>query len=562
MKPEYHTIYNRCSLFEGEQNIAPFLKQLSSLIEKDKISQTLEASEIPFIVSIIVNPDEYQIKGGYNYAPNIYLKLADEFQGDAKIHAFLMRLTGLPLPKGIDSIFVYFGTTKYTDTSPASATPPQKGAPTGDEDAPMVFTAEEPRYTFDEIILRPEVRHRLERAAAIITHRDLIFNTWGFGRCDKATKSILFLYGPAGTGKTITAHAVASHIGKKIIVSSYAQIESKYVGEGAKNLRLIFDAATEQDAMLFFDEADSFLSNRIAESSSSSDKHYNRMSNEMFQLLENFNGCVVFATNLVSDIDSAFKSRIVDSILFELPDLDGRIALMKRLTPSELVFDTPLTDEDFRAFAAELNGFSGRDIRKSILLTLADAAMLASENQDAFRFTREIYQKGFIEVKETNEQVERESNGGDLIDVAQECVDKTLFNEKLLQIAQHVLYADGCKKPSEVQLLEELSERFRSPVPDWEKTQALSIAEICSGIERLDKKQELMNVACRMATIDKDVPESEITVLQSIHKALGFAPERFENVKQYLVSLIESNTKWENVIRIFDTDTDNERIKN
>ena len=89
------------------------------------------------------------------------------------------------------------------------------------------------------------------------------------------------------------------------MIASYASIESKWVGEGPKNLRRIFSDAEEQDAILFFDEADSFLSKRVSNAETGSDKHYNRRSNEMFQLLESYNGIVIFATNLVSDFDTA-----------------------------------------------------------------------------------------------------------------------------------------------------------------------------------------------------------------------------------------------------------------
>lgn len=82
------------------------------------------------------------------------------------------------------------------------------------------------------------------------------------------------------------AHALASELKKKIMIASYASIESKWVGEGPKNLRRIFSDAEEQDAILFFDEADSFLSKRVSNAETGSDKHYNRMSNEMFQSLD------------------------------------------------------------------------------------------------------------------------------------------------------------------------------------------------------------------------------------------------------------------------------------
>lgn len=126
-----------------------------------------------------------------------------------------------------------------------------------DEDQLPSYTATLPRYDLGKVILDESTKNQIERAIALINNQHLIFESWGFREVDPNTKTILCFFGAPGTGKTMCAHALAKQLGKKILIASYASIESKWVGEGPKNMRKIFEDATNQDAILFFDEADS-----------------------------------------------------------------------------------------------------------------------------------------------------------------------------------------------------------------------------------------------------------------------------------------------------------------
>ncbi len=244
-----------------------------------------------------------------------------------------------------------------------------------EEDLTVSFEAIVPKYSLDKVILDEITKAQLSRSIALIRNQKLIFDTWGFREVDPNTKTILCFFGAPGTGKTMCAHAIAKELGKKIMVASYASIESKWVGEGPKNMRRIFKDAEEQDALLFFDEADSFLSKRVNNAETGSDKHYNRMSNEMFQLLEEYDGVVVFATNLVSDFDKAFKSRILSFVEFTLPDDETRVKLIETMIPSKLPLNEPLSANIIQPLANCSEGFSGREIRKALLISLSEAAL-------------------------------------------------------------------------------------------------------------------------------------------------------------------------------------------
>jgi len=118
----------------------------------------------------------------------------------------------------------------------------------------------------------------------------------------------------------MAAEAIASRLGKKILRVSYADIESKFHGEGPKRLKGIFLAATRQDAVLFIDEADSLLSARLNHVTQGSEQAINSMRSQLLISLENHDGIVIFATNLIENYDKAFKTRLL-SVEMKRPDV-------------------------------------------------------------------------------------------------------------------------------------------------------------------------------------------------------------------------------------------------
>lgn len=116
---------------------------------------------------------------------------------------------------------------------------------------------------------------------------------------------ILNFYGKAGTGKSMTAEAVAKALNKKVYHINYFELESKYVGETPKNIRRAFECATRDDAVLIFDEADSFLGKRLSSVTQSADYGVNITRSVLLMELEKFSGVVVFTTNLISNYDEA-----------------------------------------------------------------------------------------------------------------------------------------------------------------------------------------------------------------------------------------------------------------
>ena len=78
------------------------------------------------------------------------------------------------------------------------------------------FFPSTPRYKFEQIILDDNIKQEIFDAVKVLECKDLIYNQWGFGEIDPVPRSILNFYGEPGTGKTMCAHAIANHLGKKI----------------------------------------------------------------------------------------------------------------------------------------------------------------------------------------------------------------------------------------------------------------------------------------------------------------------------------------------------------
>jgi SpoVK/Ycf46/Vps4 family AAA+-type ATPase len=243
-------------------------------------------------------------------------------------------------------------------------------APRPDDAPPTHYESRAPLYTFEQLVLPGDVEQELVVAVEALRLEPLVFDVWGLRAIEPYPRTALNFHGPPGTGKTMAAHALAHRLGRRILVASYAEIESKYHGDGPKNVRALFQAAERQGALLFVDEADSLLSKRLTQVTQGSEQAINSMRSQLLICLEQFRGVVVFATNLVENYDKAFETR-VRHVRFSLPDLEGRREIWRRL----LVPGLPLaSDIDPAVLAEREDDVCGRDLKNAVL----DAARRAA----------------------------------------------------------------------------------------------------------------------------------------------------------------------------------------
>ena len=226
------------------------------------------------------------------------------------------------------------------------------------------YQAELPRYSFDQVILSKSLTDQILEAVGTIQVEYKVFDEWGLRNIIPNASSALSFYGPPGTGKSMAAEAIANKLGKKILRATYADIESKYHGEGPKMVKAIFKAAERDDAILFIDESDSLLSKRLTDVSDGSAQAINSMRSQLLICLEQFKGIVIFATNLVVNYDKAFLSRLI-SIEFTVPDEEARAAIWEQHLKG-LGLKIPLDDNLNIKELAEKYVFCGREIKNSV----------------------------------------------------------------------------------------------------------------------------------------------------------------------------------------------------
>ncbi|MCW1332065.1 ATP-binding protein [Campylobacter jejuni] len=207
-----------------------------------------------------------------------------------------------------------------------------------------IFELIEPSIDINDIIMPQNTKELLEN---ILKQQDKKvlerLNSWGI-KSNKNIEAKIIFYGPAGTGKTMSALAMAKSMKKTVLSFDCSKILSKWVGESEQNVRKIFDTyknivqTCKQSPILLLNEADQFLSTRV-ESSSGSDKMHNQMQNIFLEQIEHFNGVIIATTNFLESLDSAFSRRFDYKIEFKKPDFKDRLKMWEKFLPRKASFE-------------------------------------------------------------------------------------------------------------------------------------------------------------------------------------------------------------------------------
>ena len=171
----------------------------------------------------------------------------------------------------------------------------------------------------------------------------------------------VLLHGPPGTGKTMIAKAVATEVNAHFKSINGPEIISKYYGESEKQLREIFDEASENaPAIVFIDEIDSICPKR----EDVSGEVERRVVAQMLTLMDGMQGrenvVVIGATNRQDALDPALRrpGRFDREIEIGVPDRDGRREIMEIHTRQ-----MPISDDFDMAWVMDNTyGFVGADL--------------------------------------------------------------------------------------------------------------------------------------------------------------------------------------------------------
>jgi proteasome regulatory subunit len=186
-----------------------------------------------------------------------------------------------------------------------------------------------------------------------------------FGEVGIDPPSGVLLYGPPGTGKTMLAKAVANETDATFIKMAGSELVHKFIGEGAKLVRDLFEVARKNEpAVIFIDEIDAIASKRT-DSKTSGDAEVQRT---MMQLLSEMDGFdergeirIIAATNRFDMLDPAIlrPGRFDRLIEVPKPDATGRELIFKIHTRDMNVGD----DVDYAVLAEMAENASGADIK-------------------------------------------------------------------------------------------------------------------------------------------------------------------------------------------------------
>ena len=181
--------------------------------------------------------------------------------------------------------------------------------------------------TWEDLVLEPYVLNQLGEIRAWMDSGPTLLHEWGLGRKLGPGYRCLF-HGSPGTGKTLTAALLGTHSGREVYRVDLSLVVSKYIGETEKNLENVFQHAERQECLLFFDEADALFGKRTGVSNAH-DRYANQEVAYLLQRLEEYEGLVILASNLVSNLDDAFLRRFQSVVHFPLPKPAERLRLWR-----------------------------------------------------------------------------------------------------------------------------------------------------------------------------------------------------------------------------------------
>jgi proteasome regulatory subunit len=217
-----------------------------------------------------------------------------------------------------------------------------------------------PGVTYEDIGGLDEQMNEVRETVEMPLERPEMFDQVGID-----PPSGVLLYGPPGTGKTMLAKAVANQTDATFIKMAGSELVHKFIGEGAKLVRDLFEVARENEpAVLFIDEIDAIASKRT-DSKTSGDAEVQRT---MMQLLSEMDGFsergeirIIAATNRFDMLDPAIlrPGRFDRLIEVPKPDVEGRELIFEIHTREMNVAD----DVDFEELAEMADDASGADIK-------------------------------------------------------------------------------------------------------------------------------------------------------------------------------------------------------
>lgn len=179
-----------------------------------------------------------------------------------------------------------------------------------------------PAVNLADIITSNDIKSKIKRIISEFVQRDKL------RKHDLENRRKILLSGPPGTGKTLTASIIANELNLPLYTILMDKMVTKYMGETSAKLRQIFDLIEQKQGVYLFDEFDAIGGERSRDNDVG---EMRRVLNSFLQFIErdNSDSLIIAITNNKTLLDQALFRRFDDVVLYNLPDNDEKLALLK-----------------------------------------------------------------------------------------------------------------------------------------------------------------------------------------------------------------------------------------
>lgn len=216
----------------------------------------------------------------------------------------------------------------------------------------------------------------------------------------------LLLVGPPGTGKTMTASALAGELGIPLFLVRLDSLITKFMGETAAKLRQVFDAIADLRGVYFFDEFDAIGSQR---NTANDVGEIRRVLNSFLQMIEHdqSNSLIIAATNHPEVLDNALFRRFDDVVEYHLPTPAQALDLIRSRLGS-------FTPKPFKkdGLVEQAEGLSYAEICRAVDESIKEAIMHDQTKVQRIELGRALEDRRLISAKLTQNNKHTSNHAG------------------------------------------------------------------------------------------------------------------------------------------------------